>query len=61
MPNKSYFCRSWLSDTRFVEWIVHSNSKANAYCKLCKCVISLSNMSEKALHSHADKKKHKEG
>ena len=35
-----------------------SNSKENAYCKLCKCVISLSNMGEKALWSHANGKKH---
>ena len=51
MPNKTYFHKSWLSDSRFVEWIAHSKSKENAYCKICKCVISLSNMGEKALRS----------
>ena len=59
MPNKTYFHESWLSDIRFGEWIARSNSKENSYCKICKCVISLSNMDEKALHSHADGKKHK--
>ena len=53
MPNKTYFHESWLFD-RFVEWIARSNSKENAYCKICKCVISLSNMGEKALRSHAN-------
>ena len=33
--------------------------KKNAYCKLCKCVISLSNMGEEALRSHADGNKQK--
>ena len=40
-----------------MEWIAHSNSKENAHCKLCKCVISLSNMGEKALRSRAEGKK----
>ena len=51
MPNKTYFHESWLSDSRFVEWI--------AYCKLCKCTISLSNVGEKALRGHANGKKYK--
>ena len=60
MLNETYFHESRLSDNRFAEWIASSNSKENAYYKLCKCVISLSNMGEKALHSPADGKKHKE-
>ena len=59
MPNKACFHESWLSNSRFMEWIARSNSEENAYCKLCKCVISLSNVDEKALRSHADGKKHK--
>ena len=50
MPNKTYFQKSWLSDSRFVKWIVRSNSKENAHGKLCKCVIGFSNMGEKALY-----------
>ena len=59
MLNKTCFRESWLSDSRFVEWIARSSSKENAYCKFCKCVISLSNMRDKALRSHDDGKKHK--
>ena len=59
MQNKTYFHESCLSDSRFVEWVARSNSKENAYCKLCKCVISLSNMGDTALRSHADGKKRK--
>ena len=39
MPTKIHFQESWLSDRRFVEWIAGSNSKENAQCKLCKCVM----------------------
>ena len=59
MPNKTYFHETWLSDSRFVGWIARSVSKETAHCKLCKCDISLSNMGEKALQSHAAGKKHK--
>ena len=59
MPNKTYFHETWLSDSRFVGWIARSVSKETAHCKLCECDISLSNMGEKALQSHAAGKKHK--
>ena len=63
MPIKT-FQGSWLSDSSFLEWIARLLKKKMPYCKLCKCVISLSNMGEKALrtmlmaadgmNSHAD-------
>lgn len=43
----------------FMEWIVRSVSKENVQDKLCKCGVSLSNMGEKALHSHAAGKRRK--
>ena len=50
MPNKlTYFQESWLS---------HSKDKGDAWCKLCKKDIMLSNMGERALLSHASGSKH---
>lgn len=53
MPNKAHFYGHWISDSRFMEWIVRSASKENVQIKLYKCDISLSNMGEKELHSPA--------
>ena len=58
MANGKYFLQSWLSDSRFAEWVAQTCSKENGLCKLCKCDISLSNMGEKSLGSHAKGKKH---
>ena len=50
MPNKfTYFQESWLSDSRFESWVSRSKDKGNAWCKLCKKDIMLSNMGERAL------------
>ena len=52
MPNKTRFQETWLSDSGCMEWIVPSVSNKMFQAKLCKCGISLSNIGEKALHSH---------
>ena len=59
MPNKTGFQETWLPDSGCMEWIVRSVSNKMLKAKLCKCDISLSNMSEKALHSHAFGEKNK--
>ena len=59
MPHKAYFHRSWLSEADLWIGLQRSDSKENARYKLCKCVISLSNIGEKALRSHVNGKKHK--
>ena len=59
MPNKlTYFQESWLSGSRFESWVSRSKDKGNAWCKLCKKDIMLSNMGERALLSHARGSKH---
>ena len=55
---KTYFQQLWLSDDKFSSWISRSKTKENAFCKLCKREIVLSNMGEGALTSHANGKKH---
>ena len=59
MPNKAYFHKPCLSESDLWIGLRRSNSKENAHYKLCKCVISLSNIGKKALRSHANGKKHK--
>ena len=54
---KTYFQQLWLSDDKFSSWISRSKTKENAFCKLCKRKIVLSNMGEGALTSRANGKK----
>ena len=53
---KTYFQQLWLSDDKFPYLISRSKTKENAFCKLCKREIVLSNMSEEALTSHTNGK-----
>ena len=55
---KTYFQQLWHSGDKFSSWISRSKTKKNAFCKLCKREIVLSNMGEGALTSHANGKKH---
>ena len=55
---KTYLQQLWLSDNKLSCWISRSKTKENAFCKLCKREIVLSNMGEGALISHANRKKH---
>ena len=53
---KTYFQQFFLSADKFSYWISCSKTKENAFCKLCKREIVLSNMSEGALTSHTNGK-----
>ena len=45
---KTYFQQLCLSDDKFLSWISRSKTKENAFCKLCKREIVLSDMGEGA-------------
>ena len=49
MLNKTGFQETWLPDSECMELIVQSVSNKMLKAKLCKCDISLSNMSKNAL------------
>lgn len=49
MLNKTGFQETWLPDSECMELIAQSVSNKMLKAKLCKCDISLSNMSKKAL------------
>ena len=53
---KTYFQQLCLSDDKFPYLISRSKTKENAFRKLCKREIVLSNMSEEALTSHTNEK-----
>ena len=56
----SYFQERWLSDKRFKDWLVPTQTKREARCKRCKKSFALLNMGVQALKSHAKGKKHKQ-
>ena len=50
----SYFQQSWLSDQRFKDWLVPTQTKREGRCKRYKKSFALLNMDVRALKSHAE-------
>ena len=56
--NKCIFNESWLSDSRFSQWLKRSGNSTKARCSYCQKDFDISNMGIAALTSHASGKKH---
>ena len=52
------FNNNWLTSSKYSSWLVKSNCKSKARCKLCCKDFDISNMGVSALESHASGKKH---
>ena len=50
----SYFQQCWLSDQRFKDWLVPTQTKREGRCKRYKKSFALLNMDVRALKSHAE-------
>ena len=60
VKNKCIFNDSWLSDSRFSQWLKRSVNSAKAYCNFCQKDFDISDMGVAGLTNHAACKKHKE-
>ena len=57
----TYFDDQWLGIEAYKEWLLHSDDRTSAKCKVCpisRNKIELSNLDERAIKSHAKSKKH---
>ena len=55
----SRFNTDWLSRKECKDWLLREESdNTKGRCKICKKTLSLSNMGETAVRSHAEGKKH---
>ena len=52
VKNKCIFNDSWLSVSRFSQWLKRSVDSTKAYCKFCQKDFDISNMGVAGLTSH---------
>ena len=58
VKNKCIFNDSWLSDSRFSQWLNRSVNSTKAYCNFCQKYFDIYNMGVAGLTSYAADKKH---
>ena len=59
MSKTCRFNNAWLSNPEWKSWLQPcQSSTAEAYCKVCRKTIMLSNMGPQAIKSHCNGKKH---
>ena len=44
MENQTYFCKNWLEDPDFKDWIKETKDRTEARCTMCHKSFELSNM-----------------